>query len=82
MDFIVGLSLTACKFDLIWLILDRLTKYAHIISALSTELRSMLKSISLVCYVCMEFQRRSSPIKGHSLLLASGNNCMLPYELT
>jgi hypothetical protein len=29
MDFIVGLPLTAHKFDLIWVIMDRLTKSAH-----------------------------------------------------
>jgi hypothetical protein len=31
MDFIVGLPLTAHKFDLIWVIVDRLTKSAHFI---------------------------------------------------
>jgi hypothetical protein len=31
MDFIVGLPLTARKFDLIWVIMDRLTKSAHFI---------------------------------------------------
>jgi hypothetical protein len=31
MDFIVGLPLTACKFDSIWVIVDRLTKFAHFI---------------------------------------------------
>jgi hypothetical protein len=30
-DFIVGLSLTAHKFDLIWVIMDRLTKSTHFI---------------------------------------------------
>jgi hypothetical protein len=29
MDSIVGLLLTACKFDSIWVIMDRLTKSAH-----------------------------------------------------
>jgi hypothetical protein len=29
--FIIGLSLTASKFDLIWVIVDRLTKSAHFI---------------------------------------------------
>jgi hypothetical protein len=32
MDFVVGLPLTACKFDSIWVIVDRLTKSAHFIS--------------------------------------------------
>jgi hypothetical protein len=31
MDFIVGIPLTSHKFDLIWVIMDRLTKYAHFI---------------------------------------------------
>jgi hypothetical protein len=31
MNFIVGLPLTACKFDSIWVIVDRLTKSAHFI---------------------------------------------------
>jgi hypothetical protein len=31
MDFIVGLPLTAYKFDLIWVIMDRLTLSAHFI---------------------------------------------------
>jgi hypothetical protein len=31
MDFIVGLPLTAHKFDSIWVIVDRLTKSAHFV---------------------------------------------------
>jgi hypothetical protein len=31
MDFIVGLPLTAHKFNSIWVIIDRLTKFAHFI---------------------------------------------------
>jgi hypothetical protein len=31
MDFIVGLPMTACKFDSIWVIMDRFTKSAHFI---------------------------------------------------
>jgi hypothetical protein len=29
MDFIMGLQMTACKFDSIWVIVDRLSKSAH-----------------------------------------------------
>jgi hypothetical protein len=31
MDFIVGLPMMACKFDSIWVIVDRLSKSAHFI---------------------------------------------------
>jgi hypothetical protein len=31
MDFIIGLPLSACKFDSIWVIIDRFTKFAHFI---------------------------------------------------
>jgi hypothetical protein len=31
MDFIMGLPLTGCKFNCIWVIVDRLTKFAHFI---------------------------------------------------
>jgi hypothetical protein len=31
MDFIVGLPLSARKFNSIWVIIDRLTKFAHFI---------------------------------------------------
>jgi hypothetical protein len=31
MDFIAGLPLMACKFDSIWVIIDRLSKSAHFI---------------------------------------------------
>jgi hypothetical protein len=36
MDFIVGLPLTACKFDSIWVNVDRFTKSAHFISINTT----------------------------------------------
>src|ERR1044072_911051 len=36
MDFVVDLPLTRKKFDSIWVIVDRLTKYAHIIPVKTT----------------------------------------------
>jgi hypothetical protein len=35
MDFIMGLSMTARKFDLIWVFVDRLTKSAHFIPVIT-----------------------------------------------
>jgi hypothetical protein len=50
MDFIVGLPLTACKFDSIWVIVDRLSKSAHFIPV-NTKYRveNMRRSTSLMC---------------------------------
>jgi hypothetical protein len=57
MDFIVGLPLTARKYNSIWVIVYRLTKSAHFIPVNTTiTSRSMLKSMLPVCYVYMEFQ--------------------------
>jgi hypothetical protein len=56
MDFIGGLPLMACKFDSIWVIVDRLSKSAHFIPFTPlTIFRSMWRSISLTCYACTEF---------------------------
>jgi hypothetical protein len=37
MDFIMGLPMTACKFDSIWVIVDRLSKSAHFIPIMMPE---------------------------------------------
>jgi hypothetical protein len=58
MDFIVGLPLTAPMFDSILMIVDRLTKSIHFRPInIMYELRSMLRSTLLMCYICTEFQR-------------------------
>jgi hypothetical protein len=56
MDFIVSLPLTTHKFDMIWVIIDRLSKSAHFI--LYTPIRifkSMWGSTLLACYACTVF---------------------------
>jgi hypothetical protein len=82
MDFIVGLPLTACKFDSIWVIVDRLSKSAHFI-LINTKYRveNMRRSTSLMCYVCMGCQRPLSLTEVHSLLIIFGSNCTHPSEL-
>jgi len=37
MDFVVGLPRTSCKFDSIWVIVDRLTKSTHFFPVKSTD---------------------------------------------
>jgi hypothetical protein len=82
MDFNMGLPMMAHKFDSIWVIVDRLTKSAYFIHV-NTKYRveNILKSISLVCYVCMGYRRPSSSTEVHSLLLAFGSNCKRPSEV-
>jgi hypothetical protein len=83
MDFIMGLPLTGRKVDSIWAIVDHFTKSATIyLCTPASQLRSMQRSTLFASLVGMEFQRRSCPIEGHSLLLTSRNNCKLPLELT
>jgi hypothetical protein len=48
----------------------------------TSQQRSKQRSTLLASSFYMEFQRWSCPIEGHSLFLVSGNNCMLPLELT
>ena len=36
MDFVLGLPRTLCKFDAIWVIVDRLTKSAHFVPVQTT----------------------------------------------
>jgi hypothetical protein len=53
MDFIGGLSLTACKFDSIWVIVDRLTNPAHFIHV-HTEYRvEKYAIIYIACVLCL-----------------------------
>jgi hypothetical protein len=48
----------------------------------SIELRSMMRSILLMCYVCTEFWRWSFLIEGRNLSLTFGSNCTRPSGLT
>jgi hypothetical protein len=82
MDFIMGLPLTACKFDSIWVIVDRLSKSAHFIP-INTKYRveNMRRSTSLMCYVCMGCRRPLSLTEVHSLSIIFGSNCTHPLEL-
>jgi hypothetical protein len=53
MDFIVGLPLTACKFDLIWVIVDRLSKSAHFIPIHTRYDARRYAEIYIACMLCL-----------------------------
>jgi hypothetical protein len=53
MDVIVGLPLTAHKFDLIWVIVDRLTKSAHLILVNTAYKVQMYAEIYIAHVLCL-----------------------------
>jgi hypothetical protein len=53
MDFIVGMPLTACKFDSIWVIVDRLTKSAHFIPINTNYRVQKCTKIYIVHVLCL-----------------------------
>jgi hypothetical protein len=53
MDFIVGLPLMARKFDLIWLIVDRLSKSTHFISIHTRYDARKYAEIYITCMLCL-----------------------------
>jgi hypothetical protein len=53
MNFIVGLPLTAHKFNLIWVIIDRLTKFAHFIPVNTTYKVQKYAEIYIARVLCL-----------------------------
>jgi hypothetical protein len=53
MDFIVGLPLTARKFDSIWVIMDQLSKSAHFIPVHTNYNVQKYVGIYIVCMLCI-----------------------------
>jgi hypothetical protein len=83
MDFIVGMSLTAHKFDLIWAIVDRLTKFTHFIPVHTKYRVEKYAEIYTAHVLCPHGdQRRSSLIEGHCLSPTFGSNYTRPSGLT
>jgi hypothetical protein len=52
-DFIVGLSKTQSGYDSIWVIVDRLTKVAHLIPVKITYSGSQLVELYMLRIVCL-----------------------------
>jgi hypothetical protein len=82
MDFIMGLPLMAHKFDSIWIIVDRHSKFVHLIP-INTKYRvEKYAEIYISCVLCLHgVLRPPSLTKGHSLSLAFGSNCTRPSTL-
>jgi hypothetical protein len=53
MDFIVGLPLTAHKYDSIWVIVDRFTKSAHIIPVHTRYMAKRYAELYIECILCL-----------------------------
>jgi hypothetical protein len=53
MNFIVGLPLTTRKFDLIWLIMDQLSKSAHFIHVHTHYDARRYAKIYIACVLCL-----------------------------
>jgi hypothetical protein len=53
MDFIVGLPLTDRKFNSIWVIIDRFTKFAHYISVHTFYRAEKYAEFYVSCIMCL-----------------------------
>jgi hypothetical protein len=53
MDFIMGLPMTARKFDLIWAIIDRLSKPIHFIPVNTKYKVQKYAEIHIACVLCL-----------------------------
>lgn len=53
MDFIVGLPRTQSSYDLIWVVIDRLTKVAHFIPVKTTYISARLVELYMSQIVCL-----------------------------
>ena len=78
MDFVVGLPKTMGKYDSIWVIVDRLTKSAHLIPVKVTYNAEKLAKL----YISEIVRVHGVPlsiisIEVRSLLLRFGEHCML-----
>jgi hypothetical protein len=83
MDFIVGLPLTAHKFNSIWVIVDRLTKSAHFIPVKTNYTVQKYAEIYVARVLCLHgVPKTIVSDRGSSLLLAFGSNYTRPLRLT
>jgi hypothetical protein len=82
MDFIMGLPLTAHKFDSIWVIIDRLSKSAHFIPVHTNY--NVQKYVGIYIAHVLSLHGVLKTIisdQGSQLVLTFGSNCTRPSEL-
>jgi hypothetical protein len=83
MDFIVGLPLTARKFDSIWVIVDQLFKSTQFIPSHTNYNVQKYAGIYIAHVLCLHSVSKTiSPTEVSSLSLTFGSNCTSPSELT
>jgi hypothetical protein len=54
MDFIMDLPLTACKYDSIWVIIDRFTKSTHFIPVHTCYKTKKCAELYIECILCLQ----------------------------
>jgi hypothetical protein len=82
MDFIVGLPLTAHKFDSIWVIIDRLSKSAHFIHVHTHYDARKYTEIYITHVLCLHgVPKMIISDQGSQFVVAFGSNCTRPLGL-
>jgi hypothetical protein len=83
MNFIVGLPLSAHKFDSIWVITDRFTKSAHFIPVNTNYRAKKYTELYIACILCLYGVPKTIILmEDPSLSLISRSSCMLPWGCT
>jgi hypothetical protein len=80
MDFIMGLPLSARKFDSIWVIMDRFTKSAHFILVHTNYRAEKYIELYIAHILCLHgVPKTIISDRGPNLSLISGSNYRLPW---
>jgi hypothetical protein len=78
----MGLPLTARKFDSIYVIMDRLTKFAHLIPVITRYSIQKHAEIYIVCVLCLHgVPKMIISDRGLQFIACFGSNCTRPSGL-
>jgi hypothetical protein len=82
-DFIMGLPLITHKFDLTWVIVDRLTKFAYFIPINTKYQAEKYAEIYIARVLCLHgVPKTIISDRGSQFVARFGSNCSLPSRLT